>query len=202
MVEGPTVLSLDLHVHSALSYDAHEPIELLPEHASDIGLDGFVVTDHDRIAASLEAAELAAEYGLVEIPGVEVSTAQGHLLAVGVDERPARAMRYAVTVHCERELGGAAVVPPPFQRTRHGARRRVLDETVVDAPSPADATVEQVVAALRNGDTSVVARWTPVTKSTVQYGKGALRKVVYELTSRAPLGPAVPRSIAEYWTER
>jgi hypothetical protein len=54
---------------------------------------------------------------------------------------------------------------------------------------------------LSNGDTSVVGRRTPISKSTVQYGKGALRKALYEFTSRAPLVPSVPRSIADYRTD-
>jgi predicted metal-dependent phosphoesterase TrpH len=117
-----TTLRLDPHVHSEASYDARDPPELLLEQAADIGLDGVVVTDHDRISASLRAAELAPEYGLVGIPGVEVSTAHGHLLAIGVEERPRPGESMVDTVARVRELGGAAVVPHPFQRTRHGAR--------------------------------------------------------------------------------
>lgn len=120
---GRTV-SVDMHVHSEGSYDAGDPVELLLEQARAIGLDAIVVTDHDAISESLRAARLAPEYGLVGIPGVEVSTAQGHLLAVGVEERPASYQPLAETVEQVRELGGAAVVPHPFQRTRHGVRRR------------------------------------------------------------------------------
>ncbi len=117
-------ISVDLHVHSEGSYDASDPVELLLGQAQDIGLDAIVVTDHDSITESLRAARLAPEYGLIGIPGVEVSTAQGHLLAIGVDERPASYQPLADTVAEVRELGGAAVVPHPFQRTRHGVRKR------------------------------------------------------------------------------
>ncbi|MFD1645111.1 CehA/McbA family metallohydrolase [Haloarchaeobius litoreus] len=117
-------IALDLHVHSDASYDGHEPVELVLEHAADIGLDGVVITDHDRIEASRKAAELAQEFGLVGIPGVEVSTEHGHLLAIGVEERPPAGKPFDETVERTRELGGAAVVPHPFQRTRHGVRKR------------------------------------------------------------------------------
>ena len=127
MPEGVTV-SIDPHVHSEGSYDAKEPVELLLEQASDIGLDGIVITDHDTIRESLRAAELAPEYGLIGIPGVEVSTAAGHLLAIGVDERPEPHRPLRETVETVRDLGGVAVVPHPFQRTRHGVRRgRITD---------------------------------------------------------------------------
>jgi predicted metal-dependent phosphoesterase TrpH len=126
-------LRIDTHVHSDASYDGHDPVELVLEHAADIGLDGVVITDHDVLHASLEAAELAPEYGLVGIPGVEVSTARGHLLAVGVSEMPPRGAPLAETVAWVRERGGVAVVPHPFQRSRHGVSKRALGGCEVDA---------------------------------------------------------------------
>jgi predicted metal-dependent phosphoesterase TrpH len=121
-----TTLRIDPHVHSEGSYDGHDPVELLLEQAAEIGLDGIVVTDHDVLHESLRAAELAPEYGLIGIPGVEVSTAVGHLLAIGVQEMPPRRAPLDETVTWVREHGGVAVVPHPFQRSRHGVPRRHL----------------------------------------------------------------------------
>ena len=126
-------LRIDTHVHSDASYDGHDPVELILEHAADIGLDGVVITDHDVMHASLRAAELAPEYGLVGIPGVEVSTAHGHLLAIGVEEMPPHRAPLRETVRWVRDHGGVAVVPHPFQRSRHGVPKRVLKRTDVDA---------------------------------------------------------------------
>jgi predicted metal-dependent phosphoesterase TrpH len=122
-VSGVTV-SIDPHVHSDESYDGHEPVELILEHAAEIGLDAVVITDHDVIGESKRAAALADEYGLIGIPGVEVSTAHGHLLAVGVERMPPRRESYAETVEWIHEHGGVAIVPHPFQRSRHGVRER------------------------------------------------------------------------------
>lgn len=119
-----TTLRIDPHVHSEGSYDGTEPVELILEHAAHIGLDAVVITDHDTIHESLRATELAPEYGLIGIPGVEVSTAHGHLLGVGVEEMPPRREPYADTVDWIRDHGGVAVVPHPFQRTRHGVRKK------------------------------------------------------------------------------
>jgi predicted metal-dependent phosphoesterase TrpH len=128
MADEGLTLEIDPHVHSEGSYDGHEPVELILEHAADIGLDGVVVTDHDRIEESLRAAALAPDYGLVGVPGVEVSTAAGHLLAIGVEECPQRGRPLPETVERVRALGGVAVVPHPFQRSRHGIRkRRIVD---------------------------------------------------------------------------
>ncbi|MFB6101912.1 MAG: CehA/McbA family metallohydrolase [Haloplanus sp.] len=128
-----TTLRIDPHVHSAASYDGHDPVELLLEQTAEIGLDGIVVTDHDVIHESLRAAELAPEYGLVGIPGVEVSTAVGHLLAIGVTEMPPRRAPLDETVSWVRDHGGVAIVPHPFQRSRHGIpRRHLLDCDAVE----------------------------------------------------------------------
>lgn len=123
-----TTLRIDLHVHSEDSYDGHEPVDLILEHAADIGLDAVVITDHDVMAESIRAAELAREYGLVGVPGVEVSTAHGHLLAVGVDRMPPRRAPFEETVAWIRNNGGVAVVPHPFQRSRHGVRGKHVSD--------------------------------------------------------------------------
>ncbi|WP_323172753.1 PHP-associated domain-containing protein [Natrialba sp. PRR66] len=130
---APIPFTIDFHVHSDDSYDGHEPVELILEHAADIDLDGVVITDHDEIGESRRAAALAPEYGLLGIPGVEVSTRHGHLLAIGVDERPDPGQPFMDTVAAVRELGGIAIVPHPFQRSRHGVRkRRIRDADAIE----------------------------------------------------------------------
>jgi len=132
-------VSIDPHVHSDDSYDGHEPVELILEHAAEIGLDAVVITDHDVIGESKRAAEIAGEYGLIGIPGVEVSTAHGHLLAVGVERMPPRRRPYDETVAWIHEHGGVAIVPHPFQRSRHGVRERNIS-----VPDSADGAPEGV----------------------------------------------------------
>src|SRR5207245_10573804 len=57
-------------------------------------LDLIAVTDHDELSAAHEAREWAARnaYRVQVVPGVEVSTRDGHLLALFGEERP-RALR-------------------------------------------------------------------------------------------------------------
>jgi predicted metal-dependent phosphoesterase TrpH len=148
-------LRIDLHVHSEDSYDADEPVERMLDRAAAAGLDGVVVTDHDAIRESRRAADLAADYGLVGIPGVEVSTADGHLLALVVDDRPPRDEPLPATVERVRDLGGVAIVPHPFQRARHGARRGA----VVDAdPDALEVYNAHTLTGLRNVQTRAFAR--------------------------------------------
>jgi predicted metal-dependent phosphoesterase TrpH len=234
--------AVDPHVHSEGSYDGREPVDLLLEHAADIGLDCVVVTDHDEIEESLRAARLAPDYGLVGVPGVEVSTADGHLLAIGVAECPDPGRPLPDTVARVREWGGVAVVPHPFQRTRHGVPRRRLAGvdvdgietynawlftgyrnrraatfarryghadlagsdahsvgtvgrayTALDLPTDGSVTGDDVVGAIRRGDTLVHGQRAPLARCAGHYLKGAARKAGYALR-RAPrfAGAAVP----------
>jgi len=123
MSERATI-RFDPHVHTAASYDAVGSVHSVLSCAYNAGLDAVAITDHDAIENALVAAGLADRYGLVVVPGVEVSTADGHLLALGVERRPPEGRPLAATVEWVRRRGGIAVVPHPFQVSRHGVRRR------------------------------------------------------------------------------
>jgi Predicted metal-dependent phosphoesterases (PHP family) len=127
------VLSVELHTHSALSHDGRDPVDLLLQQAAAVGLDALAVTDHDEIDASVEAADLAAEYGLVGIVGMEVTSAAGHVLAFGIDELVPSGLPFDETLDRIREAGGIAVVPHPFQKTRHGVAAHVSRDQLASA---------------------------------------------------------------------
>jgi predicted metal-dependent phosphoesterase TrpH len=127
------VLSVELHCHSAASYDGRDPVELLLEQAAAVGLDAIAVTDHDEIDASLDAAGKAGQYGLIGIPGMEVTSSAGHVLALGVEERVPKGLSFGETVEYIRELGGIAVVPHPFQESRSGVMANVTERDLATA---------------------------------------------------------------------
>ena len=127
------MLSVELHSHSALSHDGRDPVDLLLEQAAAVGLDALAVTDHDEIDASIEAAEKAPDHGLVGIVGMEVTSAAGHVLAFGIDELVPSGLPFDETLDRIREAGGIAVVPHPFQKTRHGVAAHVSEEELADA---------------------------------------------------------------------
>jgi predicted metal-dependent phosphoesterase TrpH len=127
------VLSVELHAHSSLSYDGSDPVELLLEQASAVGLDALAVTDHDEIDESLRAADIAADYGLVGITGMEVTSAAGHVLALGIDELIPAGLSFDETLDRIRDQGGIAVVPHPFQSSRHGVAPHISAEQLASA---------------------------------------------------------------------
>lgn len=122
------MLSLDLHTHSEASFDGRDSVDLILQQAKAVGLDAIAITDHDEIWASREAAERAAEYGLIAIPGMEVSSAAGHVLSLGIEEKIPPNLSFAETVSRIRDNGGLAVVPHPYQETRSGVLKNISED--------------------------------------------------------------------------
>lgn len=127
------MLSVELHTHSALSHDGRDPVDLLLEQAAAVGLDALAVTDHDEIEASLDAARRAEKYDLVGIPGMEITTAAGHVLAFGVETLIPAGLEFEETLDRIHDEGGIAVVPHPFQKSRHGVAPHISDDQLADA---------------------------------------------------------------------
>ena len=127
------MLTVELHTHSAASYDGRDPVEFLLEQAAAVGLDALAVTDHDTFEASKRAAELAPEFGLVGIPGMEVTSDAGHVLALGISEAIPAGLSFEDTLDRIHEAGGIAVVPHPFQKSRSGVAPNITAEHLASA---------------------------------------------------------------------
>lgn len=106
----------DLQVHTNASPCSSTSPERVAATAADAGLDGIAVTDHDTLA-NVDAVRDAAPDGLDVIPGVEVTTTEGHLLALDVAEAPSRTDPLTV-INQVHEQGGVAVLSHPFDTLR------------------------------------------------------------------------------------
>ncbi|WIV67084.1 PHP domain-containing protein [Natrialbaceae archaeon AArc-T1-2] len=127
------MLSVELHVHSSLSYDGRDSVDLILQQARAVGLDAVAITDHDEIDASLAAVEHAPAYGLVGIPGMEISSKAGHVLGLGIEETVPAGLPFGETIARVREQGGIAIVPHPFQESRHGVLAKISREELARA---------------------------------------------------------------------
>ena len=127
------MLSAELHSHSALSHDGRDPVDLLLEQAQAVGMDVIAITDHDEIDASLQAAELAPEYDLIAVPGMEVTSKAGHVLALGIEELIPAGLSFDETLSRIREQKGIAVIPHPFQKSRSGVASNVTRDQLASA---------------------------------------------------------------------
>jgi PHP domain/PHP-associated len=104
----------DLHIHTTAS-DGGEVAAML-ERASVQQLDAVAVTDHDTIEGALEARRFAHrnKLALAVIPGVEVSTSEGHVGALFVMQAFPTGLSMHETIDLIHEAGGLAVAHHPF----------------------------------------------------------------------------------------
>ena len=109
------MLRADLHVHTTYSGDFSTPLQVLRV-AARRRLDAVAITDHDTIEGALEAAFLAQSDPLLPqvIIGEEVSSAEGHILGLFLQERVPPGLSAADTVASIHRQGGLAVAAHPF----------------------------------------------------------------------------------------
>ena len=132
-----------LHTHTFFSGDGVSSPEDLIASARAKGLHGIAITDHNTCDAIdyLLGKQLMREDGLpvdgfLVIPGVEVTTAEGHLLCVGATlPEPARLKGRAARDVCAliHENGGLAIPPHPYDLFRAGIRFATLETLPIDA---------------------------------------------------------------------
>jgi predicted metal-dependent phosphoesterase TrpH len=123
------MLSCDLHIHSAYSRDGESDIQTILTTAQAVGLHAIAITDHDEICGAQEAVRFSRMHAqdlhnLLVIPGIEVSTRQGHLIVLGVDELIEKGLSARATIRYAHEMGGLVIAPHPFHRYRHGVGLR------------------------------------------------------------------------------
>ena len=112
----------DLHMHTTASDGWPSPQQLV-DHARLTGLNVIAVTDHDTIEGALHAAEYAARRTRLQVViGEEVSSRDGHIVALFIEKRIRPGMSAAATVSAIHDQGGLAVAVHPFWRTQRQTR--------------------------------------------------------------------------------
>lgn len=167
----------DLHIHSAYSHDATATVRAVLKQAADVGLDVIAVTDHDEIHGSLEARDLAPKYGIESIPAAEVSTSQGHLLALFIESLPPAGMSLVETLLYIGRLGGVAIVAHPF------------NQFAVSAP------VEAVMGAFANSRAKGVLKGLETHNTSTKPFNGVAQK----LAAHLPLAKIASSDAHTYW---
>jgi len=117
-------MKADLHIHTTHSDGTATVIEVLQHVAENTDLDVIAITDHDCIEGAVQASKLAGHYGIQVIIGEEVSTADGHLLALYIHEPLPRGRSATETIRAIHAQGGLAIAPHPFDHLVASLGRR------------------------------------------------------------------------------
>jgi len=131
-------MRFELHCHTKHSVAGapldcmEEPIDVV-RWAKRIGLDGIAITDHDTINGWKTARTESRNQGLVFIPGIEISSRDGHILGLGVSDRIDAGLGIEETVDRIHDAGGIAVSAHPFDIRGHGAKELLVKADAVEA---------------------------------------------------------------------
>jgi len=108
-------LKLDLHVHTNRSNDAVTSPKQLATICRDRGLDGLAITDHNVLAVD-------SSKEVVFLPGIEISTRDGHIIGLGLSEAVPRGLSADETIQRIKELQGVSIIPHPYDLLRSSVR--------------------------------------------------------------------------------
>ena len=116
----------DLHIHTSYSWDGTSTISAILQSAKDKRINVVAITDHDTIAGHAEALDLAAQYDIQVIPGVEISTADGHLLAYFIEKEIPAHLSLIRTIELIGEQGGICIAAHPEAKFVHAIQEDSL----------------------------------------------------------------------------
>ena len=116
----------DLHIHSYYSRDALSDLRAIFKKAKQQKLDIIAITDHDTIRGAKEAQKIAPEFGLEVIIGEEITTKEGDLLALFIQEKILSKKSALETIKEIHSQGGLVIVPHPNNWLSGGIPTKVL----------------------------------------------------------------------------
>jgi predicted metal-dependent phosphoesterase TrpH len=133
-------LRIDFHVHTFFSADGVSSPEDILQSARACGLHALAVTDHNTcdavdylISRGLMSADGTPVDGFLVIPGIEVTTADGHLLCLGcMLPSSLKGLPSLEVCRLAHEAGGICIAPHPYDLFRAGIRESVLDTLPLD----------------------------------------------------------------------
>ena len=110
----------DHHIHSKYSkLDSLSEIDDIISQAKTVGLGGIAISDHNIIEGSLKAVKKTSKDFLI-IPSMEVSSKEGHIVALGVEELVDQYLPAKKTIERIHEFGGIAIAAHPYDSFRRG----------------------------------------------------------------------------------
>ena len=118
----------DLHIHTSLG-DGLASVEQIFDFVENYtDLDVIAITDHDDVRGAIQALELIEKrnYRFKVIPGNEITTRQGHLLALFVTQEFPMLRSLEWSMAAVYEAGGMLIAPHPLSWLTTSIREKQL----------------------------------------------------------------------------
>jgi predicted metal-dependent phosphoesterase TrpH len=125
----------DLHIHTDYGDGTASVAEILAHVEEQTDLDVIAITEHDDLRPALDAREQHANgsFRFELIVGEEVTTLEGHVLALGIEQPVPSLEPIAPTLEAIHRHGGLAVIPHPLSWLTRSVGRRTIDRLVAEA---------------------------------------------------------------------
>jgi predicted metal-dependent phosphoesterase TrpH len=127
-----TVAKADLHIHTARGDGMADLPEILAYVEGETDLAAIAITEHDDLSAAHEARDLWAKgsYRFALVVGMEVTTLEGHLLALFLEE-PAPSLKPLLpTLEEVHRLGGLCIIPHPMSWLTRSIGQRTIERVL------------------------------------------------------------------------
>ena len=102
----------DLHVHTCYSSDGIEKPDIIVKYLKKGRFKGMAIVDHHTIKGAINAIKNHRDF--VIIPGIELNTKEGHILAVGVTEEISGDNPIEILEDIQ-DKGGISVLAHPYR---------------------------------------------------------------------------------------
>lgn len=119
----------DLHIHTNHG-DGIDSVRSIFEHVErETDLDVVAITEHDSLDVALEAREEWARggYRFDFVPGAEITTLEGHVVALYIEEPVPSLRRVEETIEAVQRQGGVCFVPHPMSWLTRSIGRRTFE---------------------------------------------------------------------------
>jgi hypothetical protein len=122
----------DLHIHTSSGDGMAGVPELFDYVEEHTDLSVIAITEHDTLAPALEAREAHARggYRFDVVVGEEVTTIEGHVLALYIEKPVPSLKRLEPTLEAIHEQGGLVIVPHPLSWLTRSLGRRVIERVI------------------------------------------------------------------------
>ena len=124
----------DLHIHTSLGDGMADIPELLSHVEEHTGLSVIAITEHDGLQAAFAAREAwsRGRYRYELIVGEEVTTIEGHLLALFIEEPVPSLKPLLSTLEAIHKQGGLCIIPHPMSWLTRSLGQRVIERVLRD----------------------------------------------------------------------
>ena len=135
--DGVQVMRMDLHTHTEVSHDCKTALRDIPGWMLRTNTRVIAVTDHDQQRGGPELQQIVRDMGLDDrlsiIPGEEVTTSEGELIGLFLQERIPPKLTPEETVRQIKAQGGLVLLQHGFDplkryRLRPEATARIADQ--------------------------------------------------------------------------